>query len=305
MKTAVCTISTKSHLFKSKAVLASVAAFVDVDLFCLVVDELHVAEIQSQVEERYEGLAVLDSPLAHNIKAKYRQKMDKLRWACKPLYINELIRRGYEKVIYVDNDIFFYSSPQQIIDSLSENNILLTPHFYSASPIHDQNWLEANYRVGLYNAGFIGVNKNAVDAMEWWASCCLYNVKKSAWRGLFDDQKYLDLIPIIYPKVSIAKHPGYNLAGWNMHRYEYSLQEDNQVIINREQPVVFVHFAKMTFQYCMASKNSALHHMLKVYINTLKKFNPAYQAAQEQRRRFADYLLYFRHIMWLINRKFE
>lgn len=305
MKTAVCTICTKSYLFKSKAVLASVADFVDVDLFCLVVDGVDTAEIESEGKERYEALAVLDSPLAQKIKAKYQQKMDKLRWACKPLYIKELIQRGYEKVIYVDNDIFFYSSPQQIIDSLSENNILLTPHFYLASPAHDQNWLEANYRVGLYNAGFIGVNKNALDAMEWWASCCFYNVKKSAWRGLFDDQKYLDLIPILYPKVSIIKHPGYNLAGWNMHRYEYSLNECNLLIINKEHPVVFVHFAKMTFQHCIASKDSALQHMLEVYINTLKKFNPAYQISLEQKRRFADYLLYFRHIKWLINRKFE
>ena len=299
-KTAVCTISTQSHVFKSKALLSSVRRYSSADLFCLLTDSDSVPA--SVCDETYHTLDVLSGSLAYEIKKKYRG--NKLRWSCKPLYISYLLKHGYNSVIYVDNDIYFFSSPDFIVDELEHASVLLTPHYYSASPEKEQNWLEANFRVGLYNAGFIGVSTGGLSAMEWWAACCLYNVKQSAWRGLFDDQKYLDLMPINFEGVKILKHKGCNVAGWNIEQCPRT-QVNGQWVIDGKFPIVFIHFAALTFRNVLAGKDAGLSAFFKEYIAALKKQNPAYSEDAELRRTYNDYLLYFRHLRWRITRFFE
>ena len=45
------------------------------------------------------------------ILSKYGSDLDKLRWALKPILLKYLLESKFGKVVYVDNDIFFFSSP--------------------------------------------------------------------------------------------------------------------------------------------------------------------------------------------------
>jgi hypothetical protein len=45
--------------------------------------------------------------------------------------------QSYDKVVYLDNDIYFFSSPNFIWDELDDNDVLLTPHHYSRNPEKD------------------------------------------------------------------------------------------------------------------------------------------------------------------------
>ncbi len=297
MKQAICTISTQSHLFKSQALLNSVASYSDVDLFYLMTDE-NQQEKNDTFHTHF--LSDLQSDLAKKIKSKY--KGDKLRWALKPVYIQFLFEQGYDQVIYVDNDIFFYNSPDFLFQKLETASFLLTPHFYKADPKNEQNWLEANFRVGLYNAGFFGANKNAIPILEWWANCCLYNVKKAFWRGLFDDQKYLDLVPILFDNVEIIKNRGCNFAGWNSPESELSRNEKNELLINGN-PLVFIHFAALSMLE-FSKKNHAANPEYETYVNALKKIQPIFEnsASKMEKRNLKSFIYYLR---WKIARFFE
>jgi len=300
VKTAVCTITTKSHFFKSRSLLRSAHKHLHADLFCLVTDD---NQFPSPVcGEIYHSLDVLSGSLAGEVKNKYTG--NKLRWACKPLYMMYLLGAGYDKVIYVDNDICFFSSANFLFDELDNTSILLAPHFYPTDTRKDQHWLEANYRVGLYNAGFIGATSKGFPALEWWASCCLYNIKKSAWRGLFDDQKYLDLLPVIYDDVKVLKHKGCNVAGWNMDMCP-RIEVDGQIYIDGRWPIVFIHFTPLTFRNILSYLDIGLSSYLEEYVNNLKKEQPQFTATSQLKRSLNDYLLYFRHIRWRIIRFFE
>jgi len=256
-----CTITTQSHLYKVYA-LADSLMMNNLPLFVLIVDTNQIPT-KEHANVEYVLLSELTDQLSNNIIKKYRGKLDKLRWALKSCFLLYLLNK-HDKIVYIDNDIFFYNSPLFLFDKLSTSSILLTPHFYEANPSKRQNWLEANFRVGLFNAGFIGVNIYARPFLEWWANCCFYNVKKSFWRGLFDDQKYLDLVPVLFNDVEILKHPGCNLAGWNYKNYHFHRLNTSDILIDEFYPIVFIHFTELS---CIdfSSINHCLYPEYKQY----------------------------------------
>ncbi|RKS99659.1 hypothetical protein [Flavobacterium sp. 123] len=260
-----CTTSTVSHLYKTYALADSIAPFGGV-LHVLLIDGSpdNTTEIPQNIH--FFSLKNLTDEIGKKIISKYKNK-DKLRWALKPVFLTFLLRK-YSKVIYVDNDIFFFNDFSFLFEKLEKKAVLLTPHFYEASPQKNQNWLEANFRVGLYNAGFIGVNSKAIPFLNWWANCCLYNIKKTYWRGLFDDQKYLDLVPVLFDDVEIIKHRGCNLAGWNYTNYPHELAKNN---IN----LIFIHFAELSLIEFSKPENY-WHKSYINYVDSLKKHFPNY-----------------------------
>lgn len=301
MRAAICTISTKGHLFKTKALFHSLSGMTDAKFHCLVTDVGNESVLESEIQQVL--LSELKDGPATSIKAKYSG--DKLRWACKPLLLLHLLNNGYDRVIYVDNDIYFYSSPVFLFDSLNEHSVILTPHNYLASAEERQYWLEATYRIGLYNAGFIGVNQHGKESMQWWAKCCAYNVKKSSWRGLFDDQRYLDLMPVLFDHVHVEKHPGCNVAGWNTDRCQRSLNKDGEVVLNDRWPLVFVHYNGFTMRAILNGSDELLRTHLDSYFQILKKFDPSFSPKRITSYGSMDGVNFLRHICWHIARYFD
>lgn len=287
-------------MYKSRALFSSLVDYDAADLFCLVTD----GRVEGIKNEGWTGLALsdLDAPLSLRIQEKYNG--DKLRWGLKPILLRYLLDQGYKRVIYVDNDIYFYSSPLPILEELKKNSVLLTPHDYLADPTKDQIWLEATFRIGLFNAGFIGVNSNGADALDWWASCCAYNIKKASWRGLFDDQKYLDLIPVLFEDVKLYKNVGCNVAFWNLHSREIQIHSDGTYLTNGI-PLIFVHFTKGTLRKFNDKGFLGLAKVGEAYLATLKKFNPSFKPDQLTKRSIREYLDVLRHLWWNLQRLLE
>lgn len=298
MKT-IFTISTSSHLFKSFALRDFLAIF-GYSLKILLVD----GNAEDITDADVLLLQEIQSELVDKIKQKYKSQPDKLRWALKPAVAIYLLENGFEKVIYIDNDIYFFQSPEFLFEKLEQSDFLLTPHFYPSDSTKNQNWLEANFRVGLYNAGFIGVSQKGIPILDWWANCCLYNVKKAYWRGLFDDQKYLDLVPVLFDEVEILKHKGCNLAGWNYQNYQLSRDEEHQLLVNGD-PLVFIHFAALSLQE-FSSKESPLNPEFEIYLSALKKLNPAFDGhvSKFESRNLRSFLYFLRwRLMRLLEKK--
>lgn len=288
-----CTISTFSHLYKTYALADSIAPFGGV-LHVLLIDGTPENDYQTPQNTFYYSLDIFNEAIAKQIIKKYKNK-DKLRWALKPVFLKYLLKNNSE-LIYVDNDIFFFNDFSFLFEKLKKKSILLTPHFYESNPQKNQNWLEANFKVGLYNAGFIGVNSEAKLALDWWANCCLFNIKKSYKRGLFDDQKYLDLVPVLFDKVEIMKHKGLNLAGWNYKNYSIKHFEDTSNLI-------FIHFAELSLIEFSKTDNQ-WHKNYSIYCNALKKYNPKFNFRREivNKKTIFNYLYY---INWKFWRQFE
>lgn len=294
-----CTISTSSHLFKAYALADSISSFNG---------HLHILLIDGDKNADHPGNVVIHTreeladETSRHIILKYKNNKDKLRWALKPCFVKHLLT-SESKVIYADNDIFFYGDYRFLFRELDESDIILTPHFYPADPKAGQNWLEANFRVGLYNAGFLGVNKSSIDMLDWWAECCLYNVKKVYRRGLFDDQKYLDLVPVLFDRVKILKHAGCNLAGWNYKNYRVKRTSDSAVMLNDKQPLIFIHFAELSW-VMFSQEDSFFYKEFLIYLQHLKQYKPNYFFRRRLLSNF-NVMSYVHYLCWKAMRLLE
>ncbi len=269
-----CTITTADHAYKVFALCDSLVRFYpNICLHVLVIDD-SFPSLPSAKMKVYFLNDVQAEPVATSIIQKYRRQSDKLRWSLKPAFLKHLLSSsGIDKLIYLDNDLFFFNEFEFLFEYLDDYSFALTPHNYERNPDHSQNMLEANYRVGLYNAGFVGVNKNALDTLQWWAECCLYRCEKNPFRGTFDDQKYLDLIPVMREDALVIRHQGCNVAEWN--RYVCVRENvDGEVLINGQYPIVFIHFNYTTIREILSGNDILLNAFFNLYMASLTKYFP-------------------------------
>ena len=185
---------------------------------------------------------------------------------------NSLIKKTCDQVFYIDPDICFFSSFEFFAQYLEFYSILLTPHWRCSNPYIDPSNFAILQTSGLFNAGFIGVSKNGIPAMEWWSKVCLYKCIKDSRRGLFVDQSYLDLIPIYFDNVKILKHKGCNIANWNQVECKRTINEKGEVLINNSWIIVFIHFTKSTIRGIKNGQDSLLKKHLEQYEAMIQKY---------------------------------
>lgn len=229
------------------------------------------------------------------LKQKYKANSDVFRWSLKSVILENALLDGAQSAVYLDNDQYFLQSPQEIIDAFQHHSILLTPHFYPSDPtIKGANWFEANFQVGVFNAGFIGVRKDALSFLDWWFTCCTYAVRKSYFRGLFDDQKYLDLVPALFPNVYIHSLPTWNFAAWN--DWTSSLTCQHKQLLIGEQPVVFVHFATLTLERfaALSHPGNTIYNNYVAHLQQLNSKALSFKEPYFSRRKVFNYLRYLR-----------
>lgn len=162
----------------------------------------------------------------------------------KPFIFNELMDKGYELISYIDPDIYVYQNLHDAIyANLETNNIILTPHI--CSPINDNKIpSEADHlKTGTYNLGFISLKATDESSkfIKWWMQKCENECFNDPIKGLFVDQKWINLVPGMFNGVYISKHLGLNVAYWNFHERE--IIKDT---INNKFPLIFFHFSGIT-----------------------------------------------------------
>jgi len=166
--------------------------------------------------------------------------------AMKPFFFDYLFNHyHYDKIIYFDPDICVYSSLAPIFDTLENNFVVLTPHIINLA-LRDEGAREEQNLLyeGTYNLGFIALNCSpaARTIIEWWKNRLRDRCYADRFNGLHVDQKWMELIPAFFDKgVFISRHPGHNLAVWNMH--ERKLCQSKQSWLVDNQPLVFFHFS--------------------------------------------------------------
>ena len=111
-------------------------------------------------------------------------------------------RTGADRITYVDADLYFFTSPQPLLDSLGEASVAITPHRFSFAyraqlPSDCSMW--PGSPTGAVPRGSFVLNTYTAECIEW----CYDKLED----GRFGDQKYLDN----WPMISIA--PGHQPQG--------------------------------------------------------------------------------------------
>jgi hypothetical protein len=153
----------------------------------------------------------------------------------------------YGYVLYLDPDIKVFDSLDVVFSELRDASAVVTPH--SLTPILDgKNPNDVEFlRFGSFNLGFIGVaaTEEAFRFLDWWAARCLLLGFYEPQSGLAVDQKWVDLAPCYFPSIKILRHPGLNVAFWNLHERAILETGGHRSVLfaNTEYPLVFFHFS--------------------------------------------------------------
>ena len=166
--------------------------------------------------------AVEELPLPDMQGFLFRYSIMELNTAVKPWMFAHLRQKGYRQVIYLDPDIFVLQPMVDVVRMLHDGaTAVLTPHL-TAPLIDDYKPTELDImRAGAYNLGFLAVGDTAqADALiAWWQRKLEFQAVVDFEKGLFTDQKWLDLAPGLFEGVGILRDTGYNVAYWNLsHR---------------------------------------------------------------------------------------
>ncbi|MEP5766282.1 MAG: glycosyltransferase family 4 protein [Halieaceae bacterium] len=239
--TAIFTIVSRNYLHYARTLMHSVEQFApEADRLVGLCDERGDFDFSA---ENFDILEMRELPIPEIEKFIFRYTILELNTAIKPYIISSLFAQGYEKVIYFDPDIRIYSSLQQMLALLDDKQMLLTPHL--TGPLDDDKLpSELNILVsGSYNLGYIGL-RNTPDMQQfahWWEDKLYTDCVVDLERGLFVDQKWVDLAPGMYPGVYINRNPAWNTAYWNLkHR---QVEQDNGAYFVNGEPLLFFHFS--------------------------------------------------------------
>lgn len=211
-------------------------------LFVFAFDEDTVIMLKKMALTRLTVITLEEFEDPELLRVKPTRSVGEYCWTCTASTILYCLNHfNIDHCTYLDSDLFFYQGPQVMIDEMGDNDILITPHWFS--PDHDNS-----DEVGKYCVQFVTArnNSNALSILKQWRSECLEWCYGHNEDGKFGDQKYLDKWPEVHTGVCVSKNQGGGIAPWNMERYSLLSKSGLLFATERNQssifPVVFCHY---------------------------------------------------------------
>ena len=146
---------------------------------------------------------------------------------------------------YLDSDLYPVASLAPAFAALEGHDLLITPHCLdpivsSEAMIGETSLLE----MGVFNGGFLGLRRGlATERFVRWFADVLYAGCLDDRPNLFVDQKWLNLAPCLVERTHVWRHPGANVAFWNLH--ERPLCGTSPWLTILGQPLLFSHFSAL------------------------------------------------------------
>jgi hypothetical protein len=193
---------------------------------------------------------------------------------------------GYSNVIYQDPDTVLYSRLSELEQELERHPIVLTPHV-STPAVDTEDLLDGEMlgclRHGVFNLGFLALTREGEGPLflQWWLDRCREYCFDDNQRGLFTDQKWVDLAPCFFNTLKIFRLPSYNVATWNLYYRQVEKLITGEIVVNRDFPLRFYHFSGFdlgTHEHMLTKHdagNACLREMTNWYTSELKRLaNP-------------------------------
>lgn len=171
----------------------------------------------------------------------FRHSIVEASTAVKPRFMQYLMERfvDADKFVYLDPDVLVYSEFVELKRLLDDHSIVLAPHLLRPGNIDMEISSLAH---GSYNLGFLAVSRseNAASFVKWWADRLFLFCYDDKARGIFTDQKWIDLAPCFFD-VHILKHHGYDFATWSLLGSDLRSTATGHVV--NGDPLRFIHFS--------------------------------------------------------------
>lgn len=159
-------------------------------------------------------LPELETDALRSVKAQ--RTVAEYCWTLTPFLPSHVLQRRPElgRVTYLDADLFFFQSPQVLLEEFAQTgkHVLITEHAFA--PEH-----AAYARYGRFCVQFMTFRNSgpASRVLRWWQERCLEWCYAREENGKFGDQKYLDDWPQRFcNEVHILSQTERTVAPWNV-----------------------------------------------------------------------------------------
>lgn len=249
--------------------------------FCLLINE-PIPQSLSGVEGAFDEVITCEQLGIENFASwTFRHTVVEFSTAVKAFMLLELLnRKDCRMAFYFDPDIAVFASITPLIDELEETSIVLTPHL--TAPEREFEAVMDNevcaLQHGIYNLGFIGVRPTTqgLAFANWWRDRLRVLCRADIPSGLFTDQRWIDFVPAFFSEHAIIRHPGCNVATWNLSNRSIKGGMDHGFTVNGE-PLIFYHFSGLDSgsQEAMLGKYgrdmAAAHELRRWYIDASRE----------------------------------
>lgn len=274
----ICTIISKNYLAHAR-VLANtfLQHHPDGRIFVLLVDELD--GYFDPDAESFTLILARDLNIPDFQTMAFRYTILELNTAVKPFFLEHLFTQyGCQQVCYFDPDITINHPLDEIFNLLKTHLMVLVPHLLDF--LEDGHQPDEPYilRAGVYNLGFIGVARHPElnRFLHWWQRRLRKDCLVDPVRGLFTDQRWMDLAPGFFDDVCIHRDPGCDVAYWNLnHR---TLEKTESGYSANGSPLKFFHFSG----FSVNNVEIVSKHQDRFTLSDLPQVRPLYEAYRVQ-----------------------
>lgn len=190
-------------------------------------------------------------------------------WTCTPWVIHFVLKNfNVKECTYLDADLYFFSSPEVLLEELGNEHVIITEHNYS------EKYKNA-YIHGRFCVQFLTVKNDDIGkkVLEDWGNNCLKWCYNRVEGNKFGDQKYLNAWPDDYMGIHILKNEGGGLAPWNIQQYKILSDQDCLKIYNEKSKqtfkVVFYHFHALNFYNSNLVKITSNYRIKSTIVNRI------------------------------------
>lgn len=245
-----CTVCDSKYLHKGLALYQSLKntlgagnfrlhwLCIDLDLYGTIIQELNLPEIIPCHLEDLERENPILLQARNNPPSNYGDQYSQYCWTLTPFFIDYLLRNEVsDKLMYVDSDIFFYRSPQLILDLVGEKAVGIHTHRFTPPYKDDVDTGWYNVGVMVFNNTYAG--KNIAHTWAGWLLDPTNPYYKT--HGSCGDQKYLELyVPLFgIGNVSIFDEDSINNGNPIFHKAPWCPTGPD--------PIIFYHFSHFNF----------------------------------------------------------
>lgn len=189
--------------------------------------------------------------------------------------------KNEDKFVYLDPDIMVFNKLDELECLLDSNEIILTPHLLDMeSKVEDIIDNEIGIlKHGVYNLGFLAIRRGSESCrfLEWWSKRLNMYCYAENEKGIYTDQKWIDLVPGIF-NTYILKGHGYNLAPWNFSKRKVTKDMSSNFLVDGEN-LYFLHFSgfdKGDFEESVEKyygDDGAIVEIINIYKQSLDEMN--------------------------------
>jgi hypothetical protein len=222
-------------------------------------------------------------------------RLNLFEWAAasKPRLLRFLLDdSGVSLAVYADSDIEFFAPPDSVC--AAAGSIILTPNVSATQECESAAWERAHLQFGAFNSGFFAVRntEEGRSFLTWWDQRITRYCCTDPWLDIFSDQRWLDLVPGLFPGVVVDRNPSLNVATWNVRGRELRVAGGQYRV--GDAPLSFFHYHRVRLGMDVDSYlaevdcHPVVCELVERYLEKAKRYAPVGPVEASRHDRQAD-----------------